>query len=879
MSLLADLWQDQPGRKCILAISSGGVKPLFVSGLEDAARVIDALRDKPVEVYFAPGMFNDGRRTADNLLGIGSFFLDIDCGEGKPYATWKHGLLALVKWLVSAQFYKPSYIVLSGGGLHVYWLLDSLHTRDEWLPVAQHLKQAVVVGGLQADPAVTADAARVLRVPGTKNYKRGGVPVVEKQLTDRRLSLQEFREALPAVGPIRLPGAAKPSGEWAVPEEYPKGDAPAIGKACAQMREVQSKQGKVAEPFWRAALSVLQRCDDHEAHIVEWSKGDERFNKAEALEKAARSGGPATCAHFNEVNPGGCVGCPHAGKITSPVQLSVAPIKATEPGKAGPQGTVGAFTVTDVGVYFKTPMNELGEGGELIKICSVPVWMEEVREKSRAGTEGAASQLVLHWRDLSGRPRQGELQQRDLYEPRLFKAWLADHNIISAVREVKLMADFISQYTADMLRKRGARQYYDTLGWHDNGFVVGEKIITAQGEQTALVQSGNPIGKLKAKGSLDGWTEGMKVLSHPDYWRHAFAVLAGFGSPLLEIVGVQSAVLSLVGPSGAGKTLSANAALSIYGDPLALSQGASATVNAWEKQLTCNRHVPYLLDEVTQYSTKLLTTFIYMAANGQGKASLTRNRETRTAGTWRLVPMITSNHPVMDFDQSEVEEAHRRRLLELTFLDAMDGEDGAYVEHAITQNCGVAAVPYLTAVCKVREHIPALFEAASRKLREKYNFPDANRFCMWTLAAAMVGGNLAKQLGLITFDVEAVVSRVAMESAGQATQTKSASDRAGEYIREWLAANSKRVCYWSGDKATGDLVDDPVARLDGKTVLVHRSELNKVLREARIPLSQLGAWWAAAQAESPKRARLAPGTPAVWCYVLRCDVVGFTEEV
>ena len=877
MELLNALWGDHGGRKCIMAIKGEKVKPFFFPDAGAAAETIEALRKGGADVYFTPGVFGGDKRTAENLLGIGALFLDIDCGAGKPYADWKQGLLATLRWLHAAQFYKPNYIVRSGGGLHVYWLLDGLYSRQDWLPVAQHLKQAVAVtaGGLRADPAVTADAARVLRVPGTVNSKNGN-EVRETCITRRRLTLEEFRERLPQVGPVALPSGPRPAAEWSVSEPLPLGDAPAIAAACAQMHTVREKAGAVSEPLWRAALSVVQRCADAPTHVAAFSEGDPRYDPQEALNKAARTGGPATCAHFDDVNPGGCEGCPHAGKITSPIQLGVAP--AEPPAGEKYRSTVGRFTVTDEGVYFSTPVNELGEGGELVRVTTVPLWVEEVRERSRVDTEAGASQLLLCWRNHRGEPRKGVMPQRDLYEPRALKAWLADYNVISAVREVKFMAEYITQYTAAMLRERGARQYYDTLGWHGDGFVLGKTIVTKAGAHDALVQAGNPIGKLQAKGSLAAWKNGIDKLAEPQYWQHAFAVLAGFGSPLLDIVGVQSAVVSLVGPSGAGKTICANAALSIYGDYQALGQGASASINAWEKQLGCNRHVPYLLDEVTQYSTKLLTTFLYMAANGQGKSTLTRNRDTREAGSWRLVPFITSNHPVLDFDQTEVEEAHRRRLLELTFTTAMDSADGALLDSAISNNHGVAAVPYLEAVSKLRDHIPVLFEAATKQLREQCDFPDANRFVLWTLAAAVVGGNLAKRLGIINIDVGAVVSRVAAAAAGQASQTFAADERASEFIREWLTMNSRRICLWGGDRHMGELVDDPIARVCGDTVLVHRSELNKALREARIPLSQLGGWWRAAQASEPCKQRLAPGTPALWCYALRAGVVGFTEN-
>lgn len=65
----------------------------------------------------------------------------------------------------------PSALVASGGGIHAYWLLNEPYLTDDVdrLAVAKHLQSAWVklVGG---DPGAH-DLARVLRVPGSWNYK------------------------------------------------------------------------------------------------------------------------------------------------------------------------------------------------------------------------------------------------------------------------------------------------------------------------------------------------------------------------------------------------------------------------------------------------------------------------------------------------------------------------------------------------------------------------------------------------------------------------------------------------------------------------------------------------------------------------------------
>jgi len=645
------------------------------------------------------------------------------------------------------------------------------------------------------------------------------------------------------------------------------------------MGEVLKKEGQVSEPFWRASLSVLHRCDNAEAHIDAFSKGDPRYNKQEALEKARRTGGPATCQHFNEVNPQGCVGCPHAGRITSPIQLAVASAEAApeEDGKPSRITKLGRYQLTDAGVYFQPPAPEDGVPEPPSRICSVPFWLEEVRERATTDDGRGNSSVLAHWVSVDKRHRKAVLFQRDLYEPRAFRSWLADHNIMATVSELNHMVSYISQYSLALQRKQGVKEYHDALGWYEQGFVLGSQLVTAKGVVEARVQSNNPIGKIKPAGDAAEWSKAANVFAKLDHWMHAFAVMCGFGSPLLHLCGYQSAVVSLVGPSGAGKTLAAHTALSIYGDYQHLTLGASSTTNAWEKQMECNRHVPFLLDEVTQFATRKLTEFVYTAANGQAKSTLTRNRDNRTASNWRLVPFITSNHPVLELDQREVEEAHRRRIVEIVFPEAMDAADGALVDTTIRQNYGVAGVAYLQRLCKLREHLPALMDRALEVIRQKYKLPDANRFGAWTLATAMVGGRIAKEMGLINYDIDYVCQQVAYMLEGQAKETVLDADRAQGAILEWLTANSRHICFWQEGTVGGEAVDDPICRVMGKTIAIHRSRLNEMLREERLSLSQVKRWLREVQVSNPRNVRLAPGTASIPAYCLDMEALGFDE--
>jgi hypothetical protein len=168
-------------------------KPLPWSGRacrshEEAVRHIEYLKRQPTtrDIYFAPGTqrnampkknkfgktFYKAIRNQSNVAALKSFWLDIDVkGSEHGYDTLEGAMQGLSKFVAGSGLPEPSVIVKSGGGLHVYWTVMRALTVDEWRPIACNMAEATKQLGLRCDTQCTIDCARVLRVPGTKNFK------------------------------------------------------------------------------------------------------------------------------------------------------------------------------------------------------------------------------------------------------------------------------------------------------------------------------------------------------------------------------------------------------------------------------------------------------------------------------------------------------------------------------------------------------------------------------------------------------------------------------------------------------------------------------------------------------------------------------------
>jgi len=160
------------GVYCVAELSSRKKQHVYAQQVADLEPIIEQFNAKNYDIYFALASFiEEGKRTAENALYMRSFFMDIDCGEGKAYLTKQAAVTALDEFLQATDLGKMGnpWIVSSGGGLHIYWPLNADVAIAEWRLAAENLKRLCKKHTLHIDFTVTADAARVLRVPETRN--------------------------------------------------------------------------------------------------------------------------------------------------------------------------------------------------------------------------------------------------------------------------------------------------------------------------------------------------------------------------------------------------------------------------------------------------------------------------------------------------------------------------------------------------------------------------------------------------------------------------------------------------------------------------------------------------------------------------------------
>jgi putative DNA primase/helicase len=189
---LRALFPDNAGYADMRALRQGKLAKVQRYRADDYER-IEALADQFSDHDLYVGVAardteKNGR--ASNCRHLWVLFADID---------FKDSCEAQARQRLTAFALRPNVAVATGGGLHVYWLLDQpFDLQDGGSLKAKALLRALATA-LGADMKA-AEPARILRLPGTLNHKYTPPRrVTIERFSDRRYSLDELVALLPEI--------------------------------------------------------------------------------------------------------------------------------------------------------------------------------------------------------------------------------------------------------------------------------------------------------------------------------------------------------------------------------------------------------------------------------------------------------------------------------------------------------------------------------------------------------------------------------------------------------------------------------------------------------------------------------------------------------
>jgi hypothetical protein len=765
------------GKYCTVEISTAKREHVFVDSINelyDAAMAFDA---KGYNAFFALATFGANERKAEHAVKMKSLFLDIDCGVGKDYEKKVDGVNALAEFLTNTNLTDlgSPWVVTSGGGLHVYFPFAEEVDIATWKPVAENLKRLCKKLKFNIDYAVTGDAARVLRVPDTHNYKqekpRKVVLKAEGDIFDFEALANHLKEAIgeeayEAVPPLQIPGKrpkAAPTANSVKLIENSVTYFKTIGDKCGQInyyRENASKDGM--EPLWRGILSIAKFCDDGVEEGLALSAlhpydTDRHNSKWRAIK------GPYACTKLDEANPGVCEKCPHRNSITNPlalgreIKVDNAPkqvvLEAENSTPEEPQKTVirptppKNYSYGANGGIFMDKLLEDEDGKKSRKqVMLLPYDLFALDILNNEGDH------LVHM--VAMRPEGAVdvlLAQKSVVSKDETVKALANQNIIASYGSGndKNLFEYVRGCVEFVSANKRAIKVPTNCGWQeDKSFVYNSTVYYAEGKEVYVPTPAlDNINKAtKPTGTIENWRKVFNMLIAKEEWALLAMALVGPASLLMNFTKFNGCVYHLgSSESGTGKSLTLELAASFFGHPERYRVTQSTSIVASQQRQGLLNSLPFIIDETTSKSRddfEWLPEFLLDLTQGKGKDRMKQgtNEERINNSMWQLLVLLSSNTHVMDFlsgARKHASQGEMFRLLELKMNKKLKwAQDEAKTLGLLKDNYGVVGRELIRWLVANRETARQLYLEVHERVKEEFHANDDERY--WTAGNACI---------------------------------------------------------------------------------------------------------------------------------------------
>ena len=823
------------GSYCVVGLKEdGSPRQKFVGSIEEVNVLAQKLVDEQYNAYFALASFTDPKegRTAKNAQSLKSFFVDIDCGVGKPYADQAEGMTALKAFIKATKLPKPT-VVNSGRGIHVYWVLEAALPSMEWKPLAEKFKALCAQHKFEADPSVTADSARILRIPGTFNYKDVENPAkVEMILSAPQVNISILQDVFNTVEQDIFAGMA---GQPFIPRQM---DAMTLalmgnnisrfktimvksaqGEGCPQLLHIYENQATIDEPLWRGGLSIAQQCVDRDKAIHTLSNKHPDYSASATERKANETKGPYTCATFKKLNPTPCQGCPH--NITSPIQLGKEFNEAKEEDNTvevpaeeeGEEATIYKIP------KFPFPYTRGAAGGIYTKIKDEESGLEEVQmiypydfyavKRMNDPDRGESVLLRLHL------PKDGVkefiMPLTDVLATDRFRDTIAKHGVAVMATKQKILMAYITRWVEELQSTTEAELARKQFGWlpDDSGFILGDKEITAD-----VVKYSPPtastielVPMFREKGDFHIWKDVINAYAREHMEAKAFAFFMGFGNTLLKFTNLKGYLLSLKSQgSGSGKTTVLHTIGSIYGHPEDSFMRVKDTYNQKLQRIGTFQNIPILFDEMTNMDPQQKSNLAYDITEGRAKNRMQsqNNAERLNHTKWATGLITTSNRSLRDdlLSIKAFPEGELMRMMELhIFNDANDDPLWARQHFGrLHTNYGHAIFPFMQYVVGHLPEVIKFLNDIQIKIETAAGITSQERYWSAMAAISITGGIIAKNLGLHDIDHKPVMAYIVKHIKESRAQNKQMVSENSDFLSGFIQRKFHEVLVINGKK-------------------------------------------------------------------------------
>ena len=653
---------------------------------------------------------------------------------------------------------------------------------------------------------------------------------------------------------------------------------------CAQVLYADEHRTTLEEPLWWAILSIAKACTDGAEAIHTISEGHPNYTVSETEEKSSRFKGPRTCLEFQKDNPDICRGCIHKGKITSPIQLGKY-VELASPTDNSIEDLAHESLQQNVTMEapHKYPFGwarrasggivrlsmEVQDGDETPEQIEDVIYENDLWVKKRLDDphHGGSSIQIVH------------IEPQGPNEPKKVTEFIAPltaigkrdkcqelltfHGVYKAItpRTLGLLQKYFEDWVAELKDK--PEQARASFGWHDNNtsFVMGSREVALDkgilfSPTSASTDEVTPL--YQREGSLDTWKTIANLYAKKGNEARAFVLFVGFGAPLYNFLNLGSVTVHLTNAaSGVGKTTAQKMAGSIWGDPVKTMMNNKDTMNAKYHRFGVLRHLPLLIDEITNMDGEALSDFVFSISQNSGKNRMSSHTNTlrKNVTQWNTIAVTSGNNSLYDTlkqHRASVEgELYRIIELEIESDDSLAKEESDYwYDQLLPENYGMAGEVFMTYVVDNLPEVLELLKETQKEFDKCAGFTGKQRFYSACCAAAFTGAIIAKRLGLHDIDVDSI-KQWAVTTLGsvQATVKECSSEDSvsilgrflNEHNRNVLVVNSTSIEVGSvllNERPVREAMGELVVRIEPDTnhMYIAKSALERWCAERRVPV-------------------------------------------
>jgi hypothetical protein len=752
------------------------------------------------------------RKTAP--VALKAVWLDIDVP--KNYPTQEAALAALRAFCAELGL-TPGFIVNSGGGIHVYFVLDVPVAPEVWRPLAGRLVAAAQAKNLKIDK-VTTDDERVMRLPTSINQKEEGNPrlvTIIEQGPD--MTLAALEAALAPYPPLVTPGVRNsPSSTGTVvldpaifPRRAPITSGPDFDRVSAEREKLkvatsidllQQACPVVAdsfarggdgdpEPLWFELAKLSHYVENGRDFFHDLSSDDARYDEQATDRKydQAQGLGWPQCVTIASACPAAaaiCQRCAFHGKGKSPINHAVMGLLGTtgaampmqqtiQPQAVQVNGHVNGYAApppaptASQGIAMP-PGYKLNANGYICldddrRVFSTKLYNIDL--KFRQSGDGLLSQKFYLTVPLGTNDRK--IQTVEIGAGSLSNAataakafqeggiWFDDFNRMKA-----FMTDWQTMVREAMTATTEAR-----FGWvKEDGIITGFSYGGVVYDQNGASPSGSSDPNYTPRGSLAAWKDAANIFVGKGCIEMETLMAGAFAAPLVEFTSVSGVVVfGRTAGSGYGKSASLETAASVWGDRTS-TVITDGTQNATMDSIFSANNLPVIYDEFVPATRNIsaaarrFAELVVQISSGREKRALTRGRQQMPRRTSRTMLLAAANASLSEAASGNDSDAQAVRVFEFEMSDAVRRivrlpSETAAARLAMDQNFGRAGEKYAAFLGKNHEHVRQMVSEMEDWFFAQVSGTGTDRFWQSAAATLYVGATISKKLGLIDFDI------------------------------------------------------------------------------------------------------------------------------